>query len=220
MEKKKNNKANLEKMKTLFFIISIGIVFAIINYAFSIESRKSENTISKSVNSEISEIIPITRPPDEKPKPKTTIPKHIITDIINIVVDSSKIETPEFYIPEFEDSALYQIPKEIDTELIYNPSVKPKFPGGIPALQQYIAKHTKYPNAALRNEIQGTVFLRFEVTKKGTIGTTVVLNKSVDKLLQDEAIRVIKSLPNFNPGIQNGKPVSVWFSLLVSFKLY
>ncbi len=220
MEKKKSNKANLEKMKTLFFVISIGIVFAIINYAFSIESRKSENTISEPVNSGISELIPITRPPDEKPKPKTTKPKHLIINIINIVVDSSKIETPEFYIPEFNDSALYQVPEEIDDEPIYNPSVKPKFPGGITALQQYIAKHTKYPKPALRNEIQGTVFLRFEVTKKGTIGKTIVLNKSVDKLLQNEAIRVIKTLPNFNPGIQNGKPVSVWFSLPVSFKLY
>ncbi|MCF6184081.1 MAG: energy transducer TonB [Bacteroidales bacterium] len=49
---------------------------------------------------------------------------------------------------------------------------------------------------------------------------TIILNNSFDKLLQNEAIRVIKTLPKFKPGIQPAKSVSVWFSLPISFKLY
>ena len=69
MEKKKSNKANLEKMKTLFFVISLGIVFAFINFAFNINSKTSENNTKISGIPVEGDRIPITRPPDEKPKP-------------------------------------------------------------------------------------------------------------------------------------------------------
>jgi len=220
MEKKKTNKANLEKMKALFFIISLGIAFAIINYAFSIQSKKSASVAENSEYLIDEEIIPITRPPDKKPEPKKPEIKTFITDIINIVPENEEIESPEYYIPEFTDNpSLYDIPEEQIEETVYNPSIKPKFPGGISALKQFIANNTVYPIPAKENNIEGTVFIRFEVTKKGTIGKISVINKTVDEILQNEAVRVIKTLPRFKPGIQNGKPVNVWFSLPVSFKL-
>ncbi len=220
MERKKSNKANLEKMKTLFFIFSLGIAFAFINYAFSIKSKKTEPTITVSETLVDEQIIPITRPPDKKPEPKNPEIKHLLPDIINIVPEDTEIDTTEYYIPEFDDNpSLYTVPDEIEEEPIYNPTVKPKFPGGISALKQFISNHTVYPIPAKENNIKGTVVIRFEVTKKGTIGKVSVINKTVDELLQNEAIRVIKILPKFKPGIQNGKPVSVWYSLPVSFQL-
>ncbi len=218
MEKKKSNKANLEKMKIMFFIISLGIAFAVMNYAFSVKSKESGNTAVKSEISEITEVIPITRPPDKKPLPKKT--KRVIPEIITVVINTAKIDTTkEIYIPEFVDPPLTEIPEEISEKPIYNPSVKPKFPGGISALQTYIARHTEYPELAKQNNIQGTVYIKFEVTKTGTIGKVQIMNKQVDELLQNEAAKVIKSLPKFKPGLQNGKPVNVWYSLPVSFKL-
>ncbi|RLD53318.1 MAG: hypothetical protein DRI94_00290 [Bacteroidetes bacterium] len=220
MEKKKSNKANLEKMKTLFFVISLGIVFAFINFAFNINSKTSENNTKISGIPVEGDRIPITRPPDEKPKPLKPEVKHFITEIINIIPENTDIDTNEYYVAQYtDDPIIYDVPDEPDDELIYNPSVKPQFPGGISALQQFIVNHTEYPIPAKENNIQGTVFLRFEVTKTGKIGKISVLNTKIDRLLQNEAVKVIKSLPEFKPGLQNGKPVRVWYSLPVSFKL-
>ena len=95
------------------------------------------------------------------------------------------------------------------------PKEKPKFPGGISALQKYIAKHNEYPELAKQNEIKRTVFIKFEVTKKRSIRKVEVINKYVDDLLRNEAVRVIKTLPKFKPSIQNGQEVNVWYSLPV-----
>ncbi len=94
----------------------------------------------------------------------------------------------------------------------------PEFPGGVMALKRYIAVHVDYPREAVGKGIQGIVFLRFEVTKTGDIGK-VEIQKGVHPLLDNAAIKVIKSLPKFKPGEQNGKKVNVWYSLPVTFKL-
>ncbi len=104
-----------------------------------------------------------------------------------------------------------------DTIYIYVKQM-PEFPGGLMALEKYIAIHIEYPKSARNNGIEGTVFLRFEVTKFGTIGK-VELQRGVHPLLDNAAIKVIKSLPKFKPGEQNGKKVNVWYSIPVTFKL-
>ncbi len=222
MEKKKSNKANLEKLKSLFFIIGIGMVFGFLNIAFNYDSKTDKNPITMSEPVSETTIVPVTRPPDKKPEPPKDQKKKIISDILTIVPSDEKIDTTEYYIPEFEDddSTLYNIIEDVPEETIFNPSIKPKFPGGISALQKYIAVHTKYPEPAQQNDIEGTVFIQFQITKTGKVGIVNVLNKNSDELLQKEAVRVIKTLPKFKPGIQNGKPVNVWYSIPVSFKLY
>ncbi len=112
----------------------------------------------------------------------------------------------------------YIIPVFGNTIFIYVKNM-PEFPGGVVALKRFIAEHINYPKVARENGIDGTVFLRFEVTKTGNIGK-VEIQKGVHPLLDNEAIRVIKSLPKFKPGEQkNGKKVSVWYSIPVTFKL-
>lgn len=94
----------------------------------------------------------------------------------------------------------------------------PMFPGGDPALLQYIADHTQYPEVAKENNIQGKVIVRFCVTSKGTVDRVSVL-KGVDPELDKEAIRVVQALPPFKPGKQGGKPVPVWYMVPINFTL-
>jgi protein TonB len=94
----------------------------------------------------------------------------------------------------------------------------PEFPGGFEALRKYIDEHIIYPKEAKEKRIQGYVFIRFQVKKDGTIGK-VEIQKGVHDLLDTEAVRVIKSLPPFIPAEQNGKKVSVWYSIPVIFEL-
>ena len=92
----------------------------------------------------------------------------------------------------------------------------PNFPGGEEALMKFINEHIKYPQSALEQGTQGTVMLRFVVTSTGDIGEVQIL-KGLDQDCNDEAKRVVKSLPKFNPGMQRGRPVSVWYTAPVRF---
>lgn len=95
---------------------------------------------------------------------------------------------------------------------------KPLFPGGEAALLKYIDSNIKYPVKAQEWGIQGTVVLRFVVTKKGKIGKVEVV-RSLSPECDKEAIRVVKQLPDFIPGKQNGQNVSVWYTVPVYYKL-
>ena len=94
----------------------------------------------------------------------------------------------------------------------------PQFPGGDAALLKYLSSHINYPPMAAENNVQGRVVVQFVVDKTGKVGEVTVI-RSVDKELDREAVRVCKSLPKFVPGRQNGQPVSVWYTLPVTFKL-
>ena len=94
----------------------------------------------------------------------------------------------------------------------------PSFPGGKPAIAAYIAKTVKYPGPCLDNKIQGRVVCRFTVTKEGTV-KDIVVTKSVDPLLDKEAIRVISLMPRWIPGKHNGARVDAKYTLPVTFRL-
>ena len=95
----------------------------------------------------------------------------------------------------------------------------PSFPGGDQALMKFINNNMKYPPEALKNGIEGKVIIQFVVTNSGKIGKVKVA-RSVNKELDQEAVRLIKMLPDFSPGRNAmGEPVNVWYTLPVIFKL-
>jgi protein TonB len=94
----------------------------------------------------------------------------------------------------------------------------PTFPGGDAALYKYIGKNLKYPPDAMENKVQGKVTLKFCVMADGNINQITIL-KGVDASIDKEAIRVVKTLPTFNPGKKGGVPVPVWYLLPIAFKL-
>ena len=96
--------------------------------------------------------------------------------------------------------------------------VMPQFPGGQIAMLQYLMKNIKYPEQAVKEGIQGRVTVRFIVEKDGSISDVKPV-LSVHPLLNKEAVRVVKSMPKWTPGKQNGKPVRVRFVVPVMFKL-
>ena len=94
----------------------------------------------------------------------------------------------------------------------------PMFPGGERALMEFLKENVKYPPMAAKRKTQGRVVMTFVVDKTGKV-TEIKVAKSVDIYLDTEAIRVCKLLPDFIPARQNGEPVSVWFTLPITFKL-
>jgi len=96
--------------------------------------------------------------------------------------------------------------------------VMPEFPGGDTALLKYIADSTHYPKDAKTQAIQGKVIVRFMIKANGSV-SEVSVQKGVSPSLDEESIRVVKTLPKFTPGKLNGKTVPVWYMIPISFKL-
>ena len=94
----------------------------------------------------------------------------------------------------------------------------PEFPGGMAGLMQYITKNLRYPEEAKAKGIQGRVTVRVVVNTEGKVTNAEVL-RSVDPVLDAEALRVASSLPDWKPGMQDGKPVNVRFIFPVAFSL-
>ncbi len=94
----------------------------------------------------------------------------------------------------------------------------PQFPGGAPALLEFLSKNIRYPKEAFESNVQGRVLATFVVEKDGSISETKVV-KAVDPMLDEEAIRVLNSMPNWTPGKQSGKAVRVKYTVPINFRL-
>lgn len=91
--------------------------------------------------------------------------------------------------------------------------VQPTFRGNLSA---WISDNLRYPAVAQENDIQGRVVVKFIVDKDGNINQAQIV-RGVDPALDNEAIRLVSSMPKWNPGTNRGEPVSVWFTLPINF---
>jgi periplasmic protein TonB len=94
----------------------------------------------------------------------------------------------------------------------------PDFPGGTEELMKFLHKNTQYPQMARETSIQGTVYVQFVVNKDGKISAVKIL-RGIGGGCDEEAIRVVKSMPDWKPGKQNGVAVPVFFQLPIKFTL-
>ncbi len=96
--------------------------------------------------------------------------------------------------------------------------VLPQYPGGEVAMYDFFAKHINYPKLEKEMGIIGKVIVRFAIDTVGKVTNFKVLSNT-PKAFNDEVIRVMKLMPNWKPGMQDGKPVTVYFTLPVKFQL-
>ena len=222
MEKKKNPKANLEKSKSMFLFIGLIAAISALIFAFSWNSEVSfaDNGIDETYIEEEMIINTENNLEEEKKEPiQKPIPKLVVAEIIHISDDPNLVDTAGLWTEDYPDVPDFEPEPEPEPDILDYSGTAPEFPGGNDALQYWIAKHVEYPALARENNIEGTVYLRFEVTKTGTIGKIEIQNTSIDMILQEASIEVIKKLPKFKPGIHNGQKVNVWFSIPIKFKL-
>ncbi len=122
-------------------------------------------------------------------------------------------------VREHKDEIIVEEKKPVEENKVFTAVEQmPQFPGGEAELMKYIQKNLKYPPVAMENNIQGRVVVQFVVTKTGKIGEVKVA-RGKDPDLDKEAVRVVKSLPDFIPGKMNGQSVNVWYTLPITFKL-
>ncbi len=111
-----------------------------------------------------------------------------------------------------------EVVKPKEEEIFVAVEQQAEFPGGQAALMKWLSNNIRYPESAQQNDIQGRVVVKFVVEKDGSIGQATIA-KGVDKDLDREALRVVKKMPKWQPGKNNGVAVRSYFNLPVTFKL-
>ena len=225
MEEKKSPKANLENKKLMFMQIGLIISLLIAWLAFEHKSYDKLTIDESLLNREVvldEEMVEITKQEEQKPQPvelpqQTTqleiVEDDVETEDLNINAEVEQNEVIEEYVApevveeEVSETEIFQIVEEM-----------PSFPGGEGKLMEYVAKNIKYPQIARETGIQGRVFVGFVVEPDGSI-SNVKLLRGIGGGCDEEAIRVVKSLPRWKPGKNQGKAVRVSYQIPVFFKL-
>jgi len=222
MEIRKNPKSDLEKKKSYLFQIGMIIALVAVMTAFEYKSYdKSSITLSRDTFHEIPEdLVPVTvhkkkQLPPPAPKIQINIVEDLKEDLGDFTFDALASEdTP---VPDYFPTTIKEevIPDDIPVSI---PEIMPEFPGGFTALYKYLKDHVQYPVNAREVGIQGTVYLSFVVEKDGSISNVEIL-RGVGGGCTEEAIRVVKSMPDWSPGTQMGRPVRVIYNLPIKFTL-
>ncbi|MEE4258232.1 MAG: TonB family protein [Bacteroidales bacterium] len=222
MEIRKNPKSDLERKKSWLFQIGMIVALVAVMTAFEYKSyEKSAILLSRDTFHEIPEyLVPVTvHKKKQLPPPVPKIQLHIVEDskedLDDFTLDALANEdtpVPNYFTVKVKEET---IPDDI---LIAIPEIMPEFPGGFPALYKYLRDHVQYPVSAKEMGIQATVYLSFVVEKDGSISQVEIL-RGVGGGCTEEAIRVVKTMPDWSPGTQMGRPVRVIYNLPIKFTL-
>lgn len=219
MTTKKSENANLDSRKNIFMLMGLVMALSLVYISFEWSKDKViyDNLSQGGTDIPDEDLIPITLtsvPPPPPPPPLTKIIeefKIVEKPIENLALDmpkfNDKIEIPSFRKPE-EPIEVFEEP-QIWVEQM------PEFNGNI---NKYLSEAINYPVIAIEIGLQGKVLCEFVVNKDGTIVDVRVV-RGIDRSLDNEALRVIKSMPAWKPGRMNGKAVRVKYNLPVNFRL-
>ena len=225
MQIKKSPKADLNNKKGLF--LEIGLIFALLltiaAFAYTQKERNVE-IIEASMEVVEEEITDITTQDQKPPEPPKKVEMQVLSDVLNVVTNDTKIDT-EFDFSEFsEDIEIVQNIEvveeaaEDDAPFIIAEEM-PKFQGGdLMKFRSWVQGKLKYPQIAQENGISGKVTLTFVIERDGS-HTNIQVMQSPDRSLADEAVRVLQSSPKWTPGKQRNAPVRVRYTLPVEFRI-
>ncbi|MBR2501988.1 MAG: energy transducer TonB [Rikenellaceae bacterium] len=225
MQIKKTPKADLNNKKGLF--LEIGLIFALLltiaAFAYTQKERNVE-IIEASMEVVEEEITDITTQDQKPPEPPKKVEMQVLSDVLNVVTNDTKIDT-EFDFSEFsEDIEIVQNIEvveeaaEDDAPFIIAEEM-PKFQGGdLMKFRSWVQGKLKYPQIAQENGISGKVTLTFVIERDGSL-TNIQVMQSPDRSLADEAVRVLQSSPKWTPGKQRNAPVRVRYTLPVEFRI-
>ncbi len=121
-------------------------------------------------------------------------------------------------VSTFGDGPINQEKTEDTNQIFTNVEVLPSFPGGLEQFGKFLGKNLRYPPVARDAGIQGRVFLQFVVEKDGSL-TDIKVVRGIGGGCDEEAVRVLKSSPKWNPGVQNGRNVRVSYTIPIFFQL-
>lgn len=235
METKKSDNVNLDKHRRSYFLLGLTFALALFVAALEYTTHPSDSLDDEELLDDLSEDMDLTPAMTQKdmisavsaPAPSKAITEKV-TQVDNTSNDLQKIAslTSKLLIGDGSGvqkeanvtEALPQTPVSKDSIVLTTVQQLPEFPGGIVEFMKWLTRNLQYPVLAQKQKIQGKVIVSFIVNKDGTISNPKV-DRSVDPLLDREALRVVKKMPRWKPGIMDGKVCRTMFAIPINFQL-
>ena len=234
MEIKKSAKADLERGKGLSLLlgllVALSVVFVGLEWRSAVtQAQAQEKAFNTQDVEDVMNIEDQQKPDEPEPEPEQAQQTEVqLPDELKVVSNDREVIKPSFVSVD-QDKPLpppniplgtknVQVDEEVDQAIFEVVEEQPEFPGGMEALLKYLAKNINYPESAVDNGIQGKVMVRFVVERDGSV-SAVETYKRVDPALDKEAVRVVKTLPKWKPGRQQGKAVRTRYIVPVVFRL-
>ncbi|MDR0365104.1 MAG: energy transducer TonB [Bacteroidales bacterium] len=226
MKEKKTPKANLENKRTLFIQIGMIVALACTYFAFEVKSYDAivVEEIQREAIFEEEEMVEITQqeklpelppPPPQQPLIFQEVEDDVeVEDVIELDAEADAFTE----MPEWTPHAVAGEENIEEEEIFEIVEKEPSYPGGDAARLTFLKNNIKYPQIAREAGIQGTVFVGFVVERDGSISNVSIV-RGIGGGCDEEAIRVAKMMPKWNPGEQRGKAVRVNYRMPIKFIL-
>ena len=235
MEIKKSDKANLDKRRRENFLLGLVLALAMLFAALEFTTHPAGLSEDKNLLDDLPEDLDMKPAIEQKdmisasevPSPAskaitqkvTEVPKTVATQEIAPVTSKLVIGDGEGVARQSDvTEALPQIPITKDSVVLKTVEQLPEFPGGIVQFMKWLTRNLRYPSVPQSQRIQGKVVISFIINKDGSIASPTIV-QSADPLLDREAMRVIRMMPHWKPGLQDGKPCRTMFAIPVNFQL-
>ena len=223
MKTKKSKKANLENYRTLFFQIGLILALSAILVAFEWKSAVKIEKLSDNRTNwiDIEDLPPVTRPEPEKRDVKPPVPiEKLIIEKDDVILEEEPIfEETEIDWNDKVDISIYEEPEEKVVEEFVKVEIMPTFLGkNRQHFRSYVAGKVKFPISAIESGVNGTVYASFVIDEDGNV-IKVEITRKVHPAIDQAVINAIKSSPQWEPGIQDGKYVRVKYAIAIAFKL-
>lgn len=242
MEIKKSNKVDLENKRKTYFLLGLILVFALFYVGFEYTSNPDSDGDGEEMADDMSEDIEMlpamdtrdmiaaapaaaTRAVTEKLKATDKDPdisKKINPNNSDMTQGAAAglADNRTNKTDENETTALSQVAVDNENNPLNFRVVEqlPEFPGGMVEFMKWITKNLKYPQTAMQNKIQGKVVVSFIINKDGSIAS-IRIEQGLDPLLDREALRVVRMMPKWKPGLENNKPCRTMFAIPINFKI-
>jgi protein TonB len=234
MNIKKSDNVNLDLHRGTGFLLGLVIALALLFTAFEYTSRPKAVDEDESMLDDVAEDLAMTSAMDTHdmvsaaPAPASKAVTNNVKEVAH-VESSDKIApiTSKLVIGQGEGvtkdanvvEALPQITAQSpDTAVLRTVEQMPEFPGGIVVFMKWLTKNLRYPVQAQQQKIQGKVVVSFIINKDGSIASPTIVS-SADPMLSAEALRVVKMMPRWKPGVSDGKPCRTMFAIPINFVL-
>ena len=235
MEIKKSDKANLDKQRRGNFMLGLVLALAMLFAALEFTTRPAGLSEDDKMLDDLPDELNMTPVVEQKDMISATgnagtpskaitqkvqeVPKTVATQEISPVTSKLVIGNGEGITRQADvTEALPQVPITKDSVVLKTVEQLPEFPGGIVQFMKWLTRNLRYPPIAQSQRIQGKVVVSFIINKDGSIASPTIV-QSVAPVLDREALRVVKMMPRWKPGLQNGKPCRTMFAIPVNFQL-
>lgn len=237
MESKKTSKADLNEKRGTFFVLGIILALSLLFVSLEYTSKEFDSFLDDEYLDDLAQDFELLPSMDEEEELETASPQErttVLTENIKVTEEiPSEIDNTSIPTPLIEQEVTDDMTNEKEADEQTPPNVAeqaeepiqfriveqyPEFPGGMTEYMKWLTRNLRYPDIARSQKIQGKVVVQFIVNQDGTIADAKVV-KSVNPHLDREAMRVIRMMPSWKPGIQDNKPCKTMVAVPIVFKL-